>query len=114
MASSITLADIKRSAERKYAPLSVELDNGATVKLLPILKLTKDKRDALTHLGDETEGDDEDVLTVFLSWAFAVADTEDGAAALADAIGDDLTYWKELQTQWVDRTQPGEAKPSES
>lgn len=115
MATVVKLSDLKRAAEKKYAEYSIDIDDfGNSVTLLPILKLPKHQRDRLDEISKLSDKEDADALDVFHLWASIVAKTQTDANTLIDAMGDDLSYWKQLQDDWSERTQAGEAQPSES
>lgn len=111
MATTVSLLDIKRAADKKYGAYVIKVDDeGNTITLLPMLKVSREKRDALEALEEENV----DPVDMFARWARIVAKTDAEADLLIELIGDDLSYWKELQEGWAERTQPGEASPSES
>jgi hypothetical protein len=109
--TKISLADIKRAAEAKYGPVDIDLGDGmTTLRLLPVLRLPRHKRDALSHVMDDAaDGTERDAVDGFREWLRIVATDEELARRGADERGDDLSYWKILQEEWAERTQVGEA-----
>jgi hypothetical protein len=107
---SITLADIKRSADKKYGPLVIEDVPGGPVELVNPLRLSKVKRDKLSKI-DEVEGDVEKKLTDIIT--LAVVKPADAKRLLAE-VGDDLTVLADICQKWTGSAQVGEASPSPS
>jgi hypothetical protein len=106
---SITLADIKRSADKKYGPLVISDVPGGPVELVNPLRLSKAKRARLSNLDDETDIDKKfaDIIHI------AVVKPTD-AKRLLEAVGDDLTYLADITESWTRSAQVGEALPSPS
>jgi hypothetical protein len=106
---SITLADIKRSADKKYGPLIVEDVPGGPVELINPLRLSKAKRDRLSKIDEESDIDKKFTSIIQI----AVAKPADAKRLLAE-VGDDLTYLADLCQKWTSSAQVGEASPSPS
>lgn len=102
---SITLADIQAAADRKYGPLVVDLGD-RKVELVNPIRLSKEKRDKLTSIDDQTDVDKK--LAAIVRLACSPAD----AKALLAAVGSDLAALAEIVSQWTQAAQVGEASPS--
>lgn len=50
--TTLTMADINAAADEEYGPLVLEDIPGGTVRLLPLIRLSKSKRDELVSLSD--------------------------------------------------------------
>lgn len=113
MANTFSLDDIITAAEKKYGSLDNE-EFG--VKLLPVLRLSSAERKELAALSKEDDDavEDRDYLEVMQGWLRIVADNKVGAEKMIEAIGDRLDVLKEIQDRWSEKTQSGEAQPSES
>ena len=104
---SITLADIQAAADKKYGPLVVDLGD-KKVELVNPIRLSKEKRDRLTTLDEETDVDKK------LASIVRLACTPQDAKALLAAVGNDLASLAEIVTEWSKAAQVGEASPSPS
>jgi hypothetical protein len=109
--ASFTLDDIRAAADAKYASLDIEVD-GETVTLVNALRLSKEKRAALTSLqeGLDKEGEEsveqEQVLADSIR---IIAATEDQAERLLSHVGDDLAVLATIFDKYAKDTQAGEA-----
>lgn len=108
--TKITLASIKQAAEAMYGPVDIDLGDGNSLRLLPVLRLPREKREALAHVMDDPDdGTERDAVDGFRAWLRIVATNEEMANRVIYELGDDLSYWKILQEEWAERTQVGEA-----
>lgn len=117
MSFEVTLDDIKAAAEKKYGNLIVPLDESTKVVLRNPLRLSKDERAAIEvlqkQMNEEDESkrvDQEDGLAEML---LLVADNRYTARRLLDSFEGDLTQLVALFQMYQDRTQLGEASPSQ-
>lgn len=111
--AKFTLDDIRAAAEAKYGATEIEVD-GKTVRLLNALRLPKAKRDELLAMQNDEEGNEkEEVADEELHKIIElVAETEEQAIRLIDAVGDDLGVLAEIVETYTKGTQAGEASPS--
>lgn len=115
--NNTTLDDLLEAAESMYGSYDI---TDFDVKLRPLLRITKAERDELTTLTEtkkDADGNDlpaADYLDVLRAWLMIVADNKVGAEKLIVAIGDRLDAFKILQDRWSEKSQSGEAQPSES
>ena len=108
--ATISLKDIQDAAEKKYGSLIIDLGEGDTVELVNALRLSKEKRRALTALEKREGADAEDMLIESLR---IVARDEHQANLLVQAVGDDLASLAEIMENYTKDTQVGEASPSQ-
>ncbi|UZJ23715.1 phage tail assembly protein [Rhodococcus antarcticus] len=118
--SNFTLDNIRAAADAKYASTSIEVSESDTVVLLNPLRLTKERRAALSAIQTEMSGDDDedaaevDQVDAFQRSIRCVADSKRGAELLITAIGDDLATLAEVFETYGSETQVGEASASAS
>lgn len=105
------LSDVQAAADKKYAPLGIELDD-RTVELRTPVRLTRTERDALTK-ATKAEEQDDPIDTIESAFRIVIKDQKD-AEALISAIGGDLGVALELFSAFTAETQLGEASSSES
>lgn len=105
------LADAQAAADKKYAPLGVELDDRTVVLRTPV-RLTKDERKLLSEATNAEEQDDP-IDTIESAFRVVIADKDD-AEALIKAIGGDLGVALEIFTAFTSEVQLGEASSSEN
>jgi endonuclease III len=111
MSNVYTLADIRESLEKKYAPLSIDLGKGKVV-LRNAMRLGKEERKEVQALisSAKTEENTEDAVEELLDNVKAVirlvADSEKGAETLIEEIGDDLAFALEIVNLWNGATRP--------
>lgn len=105
------LSDAQAAADKKYAPLGVELDDRTVVLRTPV-RLSKEER---LKLQDATKAEEtEDPLdTIQSAFRIVIADKDD-AEALITAIGDDLGVALEIFNNFTAEVQLGEASSSEN
>lgn len=104
------LSDAQAAADKKYAPLGVELDDRTVVLRTPI-RLSREERDQLQKATTAEEQDDP-IDTIESAFRIVIAD-EDDAEALISAIGGDLAVALEVFNAFTKETQLGEASSSE-
>jgi DNA-binding ferritin-like protein (Dps family) len=108
---SYSLDDIRAAAEKKYGSVDI-LVGETTVSLVNALRLPKEKRTALFAVQEELDSDAEnqrDQEEVLADALRLVAATDEQAAVLLDAIGDDLAVMAEIFSTYAKGTQAGEA-----
>ncbi len=122
MSNVFTLSNFRKAADAKYAPLQIDVskdeDGSDLVNLIPVLRLSKEKRKEFSALQEErksaehTDFDDlEDFLHRFIE---AIAETPAQAKKLLDQPFADLAFLSEVISEYSERTSPGEASSSES
>lgn len=111
--SSYTLDDIRAAAEAKYGSTDIAVGE-TTVRLLNPLRLSKEKRAALTSMQEDNDNqDDADAQEKYLSDAIRlVAENEHQANVLLAAIGDDLALLAQIFETYTKSTELGEASAS--
>jgi hypothetical protein len=113
--ASFTLDSIREAAEKKYASTEIELPDGDVLVLQNPLRLSKEKRKALTSMQARLDSDEdveqEDVLADAIRTA---ALNQDAAEKLLDEVGDDLSILAEIFATYSGETQTGEASASQS
>lgn len=129
MATEINLDDIVAAAEKKYGDYVIhgkDVDGPFYVTMRPLLRLSEDEREAVTKLfeDDDTEPEDEGVVSVkkrkspdsaLADFIRLVSTNVTYADRLLAKIGPArLDVLKTIQENWVEKTQAGEAKPSQS
>jgi hypothetical protein len=118
MSKTMSLADIKAEAERRYGDLDVD-----GLKFRPLLRLPEDRRNHVTEMlrqvrtvqqvEDEGGIPDLDALRKIVGDVLrAVASSEYQADSMLPAL--DLAELMVLFEEWMGTTQPGEAQPSSS
>ncbi|WP_029090104.1 phage tail assembly protein [Brevibacterium album] len=109
------LADIKKSADKKYAPFAVELDDERTVLLRIPLRLAKEERQAITKAFEVTDEDSaRDAMDVYEEvFRILIADEADADALIA-ALEGDLAYYQQLFNDFSESMQLGEAASSKN
>lgn len=110
--ATFTLTDLKKSVDSKYAPTIVK--NGkAEYRLDPLLRLPKEKRDAVLELTDKFDGDaelDDQLETV--SEIIRTVEINGKGDELLDLFGGDAAMVLELGLTWMNGSELGEAERS--
>lgn len=105
------LSDAQAAADKKYAPLGVELDDRTVVLRTPF-RLSKQERTALQE-ATKAEDQEDPMDTIENAFRIVIADKKD-ADALIKAIGGDLGVALEIFNNFSKESQLGEASSSES
>ncbi|MDN6377677.1 MAG: phage tail assembly protein [Brevibacterium aurantiacum] len=105
------LSDIQEAADKKYAPLGIELDD-RTVELRTPIRLSKEDR-AKLQAATKAEEQEDPIDTIEGAFRIVIADNKD-AEALIKAIDGDLGVALELFKNFNEGSQSGEASSSES
>lgn len=117
MSNVYSLDDLRNALDKEFAP--VEVDG---VVLRNLMRLPKGERAKVMDAIDAVQTSDEDanneeqldkLLTNIKLVITTVAEGNKGAA-LAKAIGDDLSLGMKIINVWSEATQPGEAQNSPS
>lgn len=108
-AKSITLDDVIAAAEERYPHLVV-----GDVTFRNVARLPKAKRDEFRELAGEFGKPDRDVAADYVQALVLVADDEAKALSLLEPVVDDLAVLATLVEKYFERSQPGEASPSQS
>lgn len=124
--SALTLDDLQKGADDKYPDFEIEMEDGKVLGFKPILRLPKAKRklvaDALDFkkrfedLPKDSDADTSDLMIAAFSDALKAAERARGdhAALLKWAGKEDLGMWLFIFEAYSEKTQLGEASPSES
>jgi hypothetical protein len=119
--ATYSLDQLREDIERKYAPFSIDLGDGRTVNLRPVLRLPETDRRRFSEVARrvqdaQADGDGADLAELgdsIRGMLRVVADPPEAADALLAALPDDA-YAVELLTRYMEATQPGEVSPSQS
>lgn len=107
----VTLDEIRRAAEAKYADFDVTLPDGTAVTLLSPLRMSAEDRGLLGDIEQLAAAGDTDAITEALKTA---AKTPEQGRRLLDVIGEDLPTAAVLFEQWAQAVSMGEASASAS
>jgi|SRR5690606_674357 len=121
--STYSLDELRSEIERKYAPVSIELNEYEKVVLRNLLRLPRRDRadvfvlmDALDALdnSDADRGADylQEAADLAAQVLILVADSRHLGEKLIALIGDDLALTLRIFEDWMKATQPGEAESS--
>lgn len=108
--NTLSLDELRESANAKYASLEVDLGDGRKAVLVNALQLPKDERAALVSIQGRLDEENADQVAI-LQEALAVAGstTPHETDALIQAVGDNLAFLMELFVRYSRGTQAGEA-----
>lgn len=113
--ASITLSEIRAAADKKFAPTSVDLEDGkAPIELVHPLRLDGKKRARLTGLSDELGAEGADPYEVVAKVLTDASPTPAEGKRLVAAANGDVTVLMAFLDAWVETTDMGEAATSES
>lgn len=124
--SALSLDDLRKGAASKYPDFEIETEDGKVLGFKPVFRLPKSKRKAIATamdikarieaLPEDTDVDQPELMITILSDALKAAErTKGDHAALAKFAGtDDLGIWLFVFTEYSEKTELGEASPSES
>lgn len=124
--SALTLDDLRKGAATKYPDFEIETEDGKVLGFKPIFRLSKAKRKQVADAMDIEQrikalGDDSDVdqselmITIFSDALLAAERTKGDHAALAEWAGaEDLGMWLFIFRAYSEKTDLGEAGPSEN
>lgn len=124
--SALSLDDLRKGAEEKYPDFEIEMEEGRVLGFKPLFRLPKEKRKIVSDafdlkkrvdaLPEDSEVDQPEIFIAVLSDALKAAERNKGDLdALAKWAGkEDLGIWLFVFTQYSEKTELGEAKPSES
>jgi hypothetical protein len=108
MSNVFNLDDIRAAADKKFA--SVDIQVGDTkVRLINALQLPEAKRDALLAAQKRASEEGASQVEVLKDCIRIVADTEGGAEALLEQVGDNLAVLVEIFATYNKDTEAGEA-----
>jgi hypothetical protein len=118
MGSVFTLDSLREEAEKKYAPVTLDLGDGVEIELRSLIRLPKKDRavafDLLKTIEDN-DGNSSDGVEVLTESALKLLGTvADKGPLLVKALGDDLSLILEVLSLWMDGSQPGEAESSQT
>lgn len=124
--SALSLDDLRKGAEEKYPDFEIETEDGKVLGFKPLFRLSKERRKAvaaafdfqerLKALPEGSDTDQPELLISILSDALKAAERTRGdhAALVRFAGKEDLGMWLFIFTQYSEKTELGEASPSES
>lgn len=124
--SALKLDDLRKGAEEKYPDFEIETEDGKILGFKPIFRLDKAKRKQvaealdiekrLKELDENSDVDQPELMISIFSDALAAAErTKGDHAALAKWAGnEDLGMWLFIFRAYSEKTDLGEASPSES
>lgn len=108
MSNTFSLDDIRAAADKKFA--SVEIQVGDTkVRLINALQLPEERRNALLEAQKRAGEENASQVEVLKDCIRIVADTEGGAEALLNEVGDNLAVLVEIFATYNKDTEAGEA-----
>jgi Mycobacteriophage tail assembly protein len=124
--SALKLDDLRKAAGEKYPDFEIETEDGKILGFRPIFRLDKATRKAvaaamdiearLKALPEDADMDQPELLISILSDALQAAERTPGDhAALAEVLGtEDLGVWLFVFREYSEKTDLGEASPSEN
>lgn len=123
--SALKLDDLRKGAAEKYPDFEIETEEGKVLGFKPVFRLVKSKRrqvaeamdieQRLRALGEDSDVDQSELMIAIFSDALLAAErTKGDHAALAKWAGkDDLGMWLFIFRAYSEKTDLGEASPSE-
>lgn len=105
----LDLDAIRAEADAKYLNLMVE-----GVCFRSVIRMSKDERAEFSERVSARGEDDVDIVDFYRCILTLAASDKPAAAALLDRIGDDAAVLDTLVTLYFERTQAGEASPSQN
>lgn len=117
MGSVFTLDSLREEAQKKYAPITIDLGD-KTVELRSLLRLPKKERgvafDLLKAIEENDGNSSEGVEFLTENGLKLLSTVADDGPAIVKALGDDLSLILEVLAVWMDGSQPGEAGSSQT
>ena len=107
--ANFTLDDIRKAADAKYGSTNID-----GTELVNPLRLTKEKRAALTGLQGKLDAEDADQEEILAEALQLVSRTEAQGETLLAGIGGDLAVLVSVFEKYMEGAQVGEASPSQS
>lgn len=104
--------DLAKAADKKYAPLELDLPDESKVVLRLPLRLSREERKAITRAFDVKDEEEKDMLDIYTDVFRIVIEEKEAADKLLDLMGEDLAMYQELFAEFAERMQPGEAGSS--
>lgn len=104
--------DLAKAADKKYAPLELDLPDETKVVLRLPLRLSREERKAITRAFDVKDEEEKDMLDIYTDVFRIVIEEKEAADKLLDLMGEDLAMYQELFAEFAERMQPGEAGSS--
>ncbi|MGC4928079.1 phage tail assembly protein [Streptomyces sp. DT117] len=111
--ATYSLDSIRDAAEARYGSTNIEVGD-KTVRLLNPLRLSKEKRTALSSLQDSMGGEGADQEALLADAIRLVAESDGRADLLLKAVDGDLAVMAEIFDAYGKGTQVGEASASQS
>ena len=106
--------DLAKAADKKDAPLELDLPDETKVVLRLPLRLSREERKAITRAFDVKDEEEKDMLDIYTDVFRIVIEEKEAADKLLDLMGEDLAMYQELFAEFAERMQPGEAGSSKN
>lgn len=106
--------DLAKAADKKYAPLELDLPDESKVVMRLPLRLSREERKSISKAFDLKDEEEKDMLDIYSEVFRIVIEDEKSADKLLDLLGEDLALYQELFAEFAERMQPGEAGSSKN
>lgn len=107
---SLKLSDLQSAADEAYGNFVVDLEDGTEVAFKPLLRLSKERREAVATLHKDGDWSDPDAVVTNVKEFFRLrAVREADFKKLVKVLGDDLAQWMTLFNLAAKAEEPGEA-----
>jgi hypothetical protein len=111
---SITLADIHKAADARFAPTEFDLEDGKKpVRLRHPLRLDGKVKERVNGLQAELRGEGADLVAIISELLTKVAETPSEGKRLVDALGGDAALLLQTLNLWLEGQEVGEASASQ-
>lgn len=117
---NITLDSIRDAADKKYAPLVIDLGDGTEVELANVLRLGKEKRAELSRIqdfladDDAAEASEDEKIEMIREILRLVATDTNSVNRMLNIVGDDIAFLMQVFDTYQSKEDLGEASASES
>lgn len=111
---ALTLSDIRKAADKKFAPWSLDLEDGkAPVVLKNPVRLDKKVRDSVKTLQEDLQKPGAELGDVVGQILAKIADTPAQGKRLVDAADGDAAVLLQMLNSWMEGEDVGEASASQ-
>jgi hypothetical protein len=118
MGKSLTLDELRKQIDDQYGPFTLDLGKGRVVKMLPVLRLPRDKRERiggmLAEIGKVDSGDLNAVVDQLAELVRLSCETPEQGDWLMAELGDDGQAVQYVFEQYQEATGLGDPKRSAS